>query len=226
MITITGVTKEHRRGSSLVAALRGVSCEIPGEAISFLVGPSGSGKSTLLQLIGALDQPTSGEITVSGRKLSGFSSGERDRYRRYEVGFVFQNFNLLSNLTALENVLVPFLPTGEAPAKRHEALQLLERVGLKERVEHRPTELSGGEQQRVALVRALLKRPLLVLADEPTGELDSQSGAEIFRYLRELRDEQHSTVLIVTHDRSYITPADHVFTIRDGQLVESRLASQ
>lgn len=218
MISIRDVTKEHRRGASTVAALRGVTCEIPGQAVTFLVGPSGSGKSTLLQLIGALDRPSSGEITVSGRAFSKFSDRERDRYRRYEVGFVFQNFNLLSNLTALENVLVPYLPTGEAKSKQAEAIRLLERVGLKSRLDHRPTELSGGEQQRVALVRALLKKPLLVLADEPTGELDSQSGAEIFRYLRELRDEQQSTVLVVTHDRSYITPEDHVLTIRDGQL--------
>jgi putative ABC transport system ATP-binding protein len=134
------------------------------------------------------------------------------------VGFVFQNFNLLSNLSALENVLVPYFPQGISAARRADALRLLDRVGLGDRLDHRPSQLSGGEQQRVAIARALLKRPKLVLADEPTGELDSQSGSEIYRYLRELRDEHGSTVVVVTHDRTHIQPADHVLTLRDGKL--------
>ena len=221
MIEIRDITKTHRRGETEVAALRGVSCTIPAGAFTFIVGPSGSGKSTLLYLIGSLDQPTSGEIIVDGRSLSEFTRSERDAYRRDKIGFVFQNFNLLSNLNVVENVLVPYMPTGQAKAREAGAIELLQRVGLGNRLDHRPNQLSGGEQQRVALARALLKRPLLVLADEPTGELDSQSGAEVFRYLRELRDEHNSTVVIVTHDRSYIRPEDHVISLRDGQVVSA-----
>jgi putative ABC transport system ATP-binding protein len=143
---------------------------------------------------------------------------ERDKYRRDQVGFVFQNFNLLANLTALENVLVPFFPQGVPAAQRVEAVELLQRVGLGDRLDHRPSQLSGGEQQRVAIARALLKRPKLVLADEPTGELDSESGSEIYRHLRRLRDDCGSTVVVVTHDRTHIQPADHVLSLRDGRL--------
>ncbi|MGE5193333.1 MAG: ABC transporter ATP-binding protein [Deltaproteobacteria bacterium] len=218
MIDIENVTKTYRRGPAEVRALRELSCRIVRGAMTFVVGPSGSGKSSLLYLLGALDQPTSGEIVCEGRRLSQLTRRERDTYRREQVGFVFQNFNLLANLTAVENVLVPFFPQGVPPAQRSEAMDLLERVGLRDRVDHRPSQLSGGEQQRVAIARALLKRPRLVLADEPTGELDSESGAEIYRYLRELRDDHGSTVVIVTHDRSHIQAADHVLTLRDGKL--------
>lgn len=218
MIEIENVTKTHHRGAAEVRALRGLSCRIAAQAMTFIVGPSGSGKSTLLYLIGALDQPTSGEIISGGRRLSELTRRERDAYRRDLVGFVFQNFNLLANLTAVENVLVPYLPQGLAAGRRQEAEQLLQRVGLGDRLDHRPSQLSGGEQQRVAIARALLKRPKLVLADEPTGELDSESGAEIYRYLRELRDEHGSTVVIVTHDRTHLQPSDQVLTLRDGKL--------
>jgi len=218
MITVDNVTKSYRRGTADVRALRGLSCRVEQGTFTFVVGPSGSGKSTLLYLLGALDQPSSGEITFRGRPLSRLSPRERDRFRRDQVGFVFQNFNLLANLNSVENVLVPFLPQGVSDAKRTEAAALLGRVGLADRLDHRPSQLSGGEQQRVAIARALLKRPALVLADEPTGELDSESGAEIYRYLRELRDEQGSTVVIVTHDRTHIRPGDAVLTIRDGRL--------
>jgi putative ABC transport system ATP-binding protein len=186
-----------------------------------VLGPSGSGKSTLLQLLGALDEPTSGEITIGGSKLSGMSSRERDRFRREQVGFVFQSFNLLSNLTAIENVIVPFLPTGVSAALRTRGIELLRQVGLGERCDHRPNQLSGGEQQRVAIARALLKRPKLVLADEPTGELDSETGAEVYRLLRHLRDEQQTTVIVVTHDASFIRPEDRILRLRDGRLLES-----
>ncbi|HLJ09768.1 MAG TPA: ABC transporter ATP-binding protein [Planctomycetaceae bacterium] len=218
MIEIENVTKTYRRGAADVRALRGLSCRIPPGNVTFVVGPSGSGKSSLLYLLGALDQPTSGEIIVNGRRLSQLSRRQRDIYRREQVGFVFQNFNLLNNLNAVENVLVPFLPQGISAARRSEAVDLLQKVGLGDRLDHIPNQLSGGEQQRVAIARALLKRPALVLADEPTGELDSESGAEIYRRLRDLRDQHASTVVVVTHDRTHIQAADNVLTLRDGRL--------
>jgi len=218
MIEVTNLTKSFRRGETEIPVLRGLSCRIPAGAFAFIVGPSGSGKSTLLYLLGALDEPTSGEVRVGGRRIADLEPAARDEFRRRDVGFVFQSFNLLSNLNAVDNVLVPFLPTSEAASRRPAAIQLLEQFGLKSRLDHRPAQLSGGEQQRVAIARALLKQPSLVLADEPTGELDSESGAEIYRLLRRLQAEQKSTVVAVTHDRSYIQPGDLVFEIRDGRI--------
>lgn len=218
MIEIQNVTKTYHRGATEVRALRGLSCTIPAGVMSFIVGPSGSGKSSLLYLLGALDQPTSGEVNCLGQSISQMTRHQRDLYRRDQVGFVFQNFNLLANLNAVENVLVPYMPQGVSAARQAQAVELLRRVGLGARLDHRPSQLSGGEQQRVAIARALLKHPQLVLADEPTGELDSESGAEVYRYLRELRDEHGSTVVIVTHDRTHIQSGDHVLTLRDGRL--------
>jgi putative ABC transport system ATP-binding protein len=208
-----------------VRALRGVTCEIAGGSLTFLLGPSGSGKSTLLYLIGALDEPTSGEICVAGRSLARLTSAERVVYRRDEVGFIFQNFNLLGNLTAVENVLVPYMPVGVSADLRRRAIALLEQVGLGDRLSHRPNQLSGGEQQRVAIARALLKRPKIVLADEPTGELDSQTGAEVFGHLRRLHQEEQTTVLVVTHDSRYITPEDNVLRMQDGRIANGEVSA-
>ena len=220
MIQLQDVTKVYRRGPHDVAALRGVSFELPTASFAFVLGPSGSGKSTLLQLLGALDEPTSGEITIAGTQLRGMTARQRDTFRREQVGFVFQSFNLLGNLTAVDNVLVPFLPKGVPAELQTRAVTLLQQVGLGERLDHRPNQLSGGEQQRVAIARALLKRPKLVLADEPTGELDSQTGAEVFRLLRNLRDQFQATVMVVTHDPTFIQPDDHILRLRDGRLAE------
>ena len=220
MIQLQDVTKTYRRGPHEVPALRGLSLELPAASFVFVLGPSGSGKSTLLQLLGALDEPTSGEITIAGTRLRGMSASQRNTFRREHVGFVFQSFNLLSNLTAVDNVLVPFLPQGISAELRSRATKLLQEVGLGERLDHRPAQLSGGEQQRVAIARALLKRPKLVLADEPTGELDSQTGAEVFRLLRDLRAQQQATVIVVTHDPTFIHPDDRILRLRDGRLAE------
>jgi putative ABC transport system ATP-binding protein len=219
MIDVQQVSKVHRRGLLNVPALRNISCQIPTGAFTFILGPSGSGKSTLLYLLGALDEPTTGSITVHGKSLQSMSPKQRDQFRREEAGFIFQNFNLLSNLTALENVLVPFLPRGVSAERRKEAANLLERLGLGNRAEHRPNQLSGGEQQRVAIARALLKRPKLVLADEPTGELDTANSQAILSDLRGLCREQNSTVVVVTHEQEYVQPDDHVIRIRDGLVV-------
>ena len=219
MISVRNVTKIHHRGRVDVPALRGVSCEIAAGSWTFILGPSGSGKTTLMHLIGALDAPTSGEIEVAGRHLGKMSPAERDLFRRHDVGFIFQNFNLLSNLTAVENVLVPFYPEGIQASHRQSALELLTRLGLQERIDHRPSELSGGEQQRVAIARALLKRPKLILADEPTGELDTANTAAILSDLRNLSREQGTTVIIVTHEHELVQPHDQVLTLRDGRIV-------
>lgn len=217
-IQLNEVAKSHARGETAVWALRGVSGEIADGSFTFIVGPSGSGKSTLLYLLGALEEPTSGDVSVGGRTLSSFTRAERDRYRRSDVGFVFQNFNLLSNLTAVDNVLVPFLPQGITADRRRRAEELLRGVGMGDRLTHRPNQLSGGEQQRVAIARALLKEPKIILADEPTGELDSETGAEVFGYLRRLHEEHRTTVVVVTHDHRYLKETDVVWRLRDGRL--------
>jgi putative ABC transport system ATP-binding protein len=219
MIEVVDVHKSYRSGNRWVEALRGVSCRIERGRFAFIVGPSGSGKSTLLYLIGAIDRPTSGDIIVDGQDLVSMSEGAQNLYRRDQVGFIFQSFNLIGNLTALANVLVPFLPKGVTPNLRQRGIDLLSQVGLGDRLEHRPYQLSGGEQQRVAIARALVKQPILVLADEPTGELDSKTGDEIYSILRSIQETSGTTLVVVTHDRRFIRPADLVLEIQDGQLV-------
>jgi putative ABC transport system ATP-binding protein len=221
MIEVRNVKKSFQSGPRMVQALRGVSCHIERGRFAFIVGPSGSGKSTLLYLLGAIDRPTSGEIVVDGKNLASMSEAAQNDYRRDQVGFIFQSFNLISNLTALENVLVPFMPRGVTAGERRRATELLAQVGLEDRIDHRPFQLSGGEQQRVAIARALVKKPLLILADEPTGELDSQTGDEIYTILRSLQESSQTTLVIVTHDRRFISPDDVVLEIRDGQLANA-----
>lgn len=218
MIDVVDVRKSYRSGDRTVDALRGVRCHVPKGRFAFIVGPSGSGKSTLLYLLGALDRPTSGSILVEGQDLTTMSEAEQNAYRRDRVGFIFQSFNLISNLTAVENVLVPFLPRGMTPELRQRAEDLLRDVGLGDRLDHRPFQMSGGEQQRVAIARALIKDPILVLGDEPTGELDSKTGDEIYRILRRLQVQRETTLVVVTHDRRFITPDDLVLEIQDGIL--------
>src|SRR4051794_28673585 len=218
MIDVVDVRKSYRSGDRTVDALRGISCRVPRGRFAFIVGPSGSGKSTLLYLLGALDRPSAGSILVEGQDLTTMSEAEQNAYRRDRVGFIFQSFNLISNLSAVENVLVPFLPRGIAPEMRQRAEALLTEVGLGDRLDHRPYQLSGGEQQRVAIARAVVKDPILVLGDEPTGELDSKAGDEIYRILRRLQSQMKTTLVVVTHDRRFITPDDVVLEIQDGRL--------
>ena len=218
MIEVRNVHKNYRSGTRWVEALRGINCQVDRGRFAFIVGPSGSGKSTLLYMLGTVDSPTSGEILVDGVDLNRMTEAEKNTYRRDKIGFIFQAFNLISNLTALENVLIPFLPRGVTPEQRERAIELLTEVGLGDRIDHRPYQLSGGEQQRVAIARALVKNPLLVLADEPTGELDSKTGDEIYRILRRLQESIQATLVVVTHDRRFITPDDLVLEIQDGQL--------
>ena len=219
MIEVRDVHKSFHSGAGKVEALRGITCSVPKGRFAFIVGPSGSGKSTLLYLMGALDRPTSGSIAVEGQDLTAMGETEQNAYRRDKIGFIFQAFNLIGNLTSVENVLVPFLPRGVTADQRERAAKLLNDVGLGHRLGHRPRQLSGGEQQRVAIARALVKDPVLVLADEPTGELDSRSGDEIYKILRALQFQRQSTLVVVTHDRRFIRPGDLVLEIEDGHLM-------
>ena len=221
MIEVSDVHKSFKSGDRWVEVLRGVSCKIPRGRFAFIVGPSGSGKSTLLYLMGALDLPTRGKITVEGNDITRMTEAEQNTYRRDRVGFIFQSFNLIKNLTAVQNVVVPFLPTGVTAEHKRKAADLLTSVGLGDRLDHRPYQLSGGEQQRIAIARALVKDPVVLLADEPTGELDRKTGDEIYKILRRLQAERQTTLVIVTHDRRFIRPEDLVLEIEDGLLKSS-----
>lgn len=220
MIEVENVTKSYARGGRAIPVLRGVSGSIPTASFSVILGPSGSGKSTLLYLLGALDSPDTGVIRLGGQDVNAMPEPDRDRLRREQIGFIFQSFNLLSNLPAVDNVLVPRIPDGITAEDRNQANELLERLGLGDRLDHTPSHLSGGEQQRVAIARALMKKPQYVFADEPTGELDSERGAEVIGLLRSLQTDLGATVVVVTHDRRYLHDDDHVLEMRDGVLLE------
>jgi putative ABC transport system ATP-binding protein len=221
IISATSLTKVYGRGATEVRALDGVDFVVePGEFVA-IMGPSGSGKSTLLHVVGALEAATSGSVALEGERYDGLEDDELTRLRRERMGFVFQFFNLLPSLSALENVMLPALIARRATDEmRARAEELLGRVGLAGRAAHTPSELSGGEQQRVSIARALLLSPHLVLADEPTGNLDSRAGAEILRLLRELNRDEGVTVVMVTHDPSAAAIADRIVFLRDGRVCE------
>jgi putative ABC transport system ATP-binding protein len=213
------VTRTFKVGDAQVEALRGVTLEVEPGAFVALVGPSGSGKSTFLNLVGGLDRPTGGELWVDGVELGASKEKVLTEHRRRRVGFVFQSFNLLPRLTAQENVALPLMFVGVPDRERMaRAKELLTRVGLADRMGHRPTQLSGGEQQRVAIARALAGRPAIILADEPTGNLDSATGCEIMSLLRELNEAQRVTMLLVTHDPEAAAFAGRVVRMRDGRI--------
>jgi putative ABC transport system ATP-binding protein len=219
MIEVSEVHKSFRSGEDVVEALRGVSFGVNTGSCTFIVGPSGSGKSTLLYLLGAMDNPTSGTITIDGDVITAMDRTRQDAFRREKVGFVFQQFNLIHNLTATGNVLLPYIPLGVTPELHSKAEDLLRQVGLGDRLGHRPNRLSGGQQQRVAIARALIKDPVVLLADEPTGNLDHKGGDEIFALLREQQARRGCTLVVVTHDRRFINPNDLVLEIQDGKIV-------
>jgi putative ABC transport system ATP-binding protein len=219
VVRATGLTRRYKMGDAFVDALRGVDLTIQRGEFVALVGPSGSGKSTVLNLIGGLDRPTSGQVWIDGVELSVTDERALTRHRRQHVGFVFQTFNLLPRLTAEENVALPLMFSGMPHQERLDrARAVLGRVGLTHRLTHRPSQLSGGEQQRVAIARALVGQPALLLADEPTGNLDTTTGAEIMALLQELNQEGDLTLLVVTHDPEVAAFADRVVTLRDGRV--------
>lgn len=207
-------------GRETVKALDGVSIKLQRGEFLGISGPSGSGKSTLMYLLGGLDHPTGGHIWVEGQDLTSLDEDGLAAYRQEKVGFMYQMFNLIPSMTALENVEFPMLFSNIKPRQRRErACQLLEKVGLADRMSHRPTELSGGQQQRVAVARALVYNPMIVLADEPTGNLDSHSGSEVIALLKQLNQEGR-TVVIVSHDYSIISETSRSIHLRDGAIVE------
>jgi len=218
LVEMSGVCKEYRMGHVKVPALRELSLNIEQGEYLAVVGPSGSGKSTLLNLIGCLDLPTAGSYRLRGKDVRTLNDGQLSRLRGMGIGFVFQDYSLLRRFSALRNVELPhYYAAGRGNRKR--ALELLDKVGLAARVSHRPTELSGGEQQRVAIARALMNDPFMLLADEPTGNLDTKSGQELIAILERLNTEQGLTLVIVTHDPTISSRARRIIRLRDGMLV-------
>ena len=221
MIELKDVTKTYRMGNVEVGALRGVSVAIqPGEMVA-IMGASGSGKSTLMNILGCLDVPTSGEYLLEGENVGRLADNRLAEIRNRKIGFVFQTYNLLPRLTALANVELPLL-YGNGRNRRSRALQALNRVGLGDRTRHRPTELSGGQQQRVGIARALVKNPSILLADEPTGNLDSHSSEEVVAILRELNRQEGLTVIIVTHEPDIAAATRRVISMRDGRIISDQ----
>ena len=218
-IELEKVTRIYEGGASEVRALRGIDLALDAGSATAIVGPSGSGKSTLLHICGALDSPTSGIVRVLGVDLTRADDATLTRFRRDHLGFIFQFFHLLPTLSALENVMVPArLARVGAADSRSRAERLLHRVGLSSRITHRPAELSGGERQRVAIARSLVLEPEIVLADEPTGNLDHETGSSVLELLLELAHEQGRTVLIVSHDLEVAAKCDRIVTLRDGRI--------
>jgi putative ABC transport system ATP-binding protein len=223
-VSATDVTRRYGRDDSAVDALAGVSIDVPVGQFTAVMGPSGSGKSTLMHILAGLDQPTEGTVRIAGLEISSMSDGELARLRRRHIGFVFQLFNLLPMLTAEENIMLPLSIAGEKP-DRAWVEELLERVGIADRRTHRPSELSGGQQQRVSIARALLPRPTVLFADEPTGNLDSNTSRDVLELLRNSVDELGQTIVMVTHDPQAAAQADRILFLADGHIVNELATS-
>ena len=224
-IETMGLTKTYVMGNNKVHALRGVDMQVKAGEFLALMGTSGSGKSTLMHLLGCLDTPTSGQYLLAGQDVGALSANERAEVRNGRIGFIFQTFNLLPRLSALENVMLPLLYRGNVPEAKALAVAALTRVGLANRASHRPTELSGGQQQRVAIARALIGEPALILADEPTGNLDSRTGAEIMTLITSLWREGR-TILMVTHDAEVAAQAQRTIYMHDGRTLTAQEVGQ
>src|SRR3954469_13472352 len=219
VVTATDLSRRYGEGEAAVDALRGVSLAVGAGELVAVMGPSGSGKSTLMHILAALDKPSAGNVAIAGQDVGSLSDTDVTLLRRKHIGFVFQFFNLLPMLTAEENVVLPLSIAGEKP-DREFLENLLKRVGLDDRRTHRPSELSGGQQQRVTIARALVSRPTVVFADEPTGNLDSQTGGEILELLRRAVDAYGQTTVMVTHDATAAAIADRILLLADGEIVE------
>ncbi|MBM4123806.1 MAG: ABC transporter ATP-binding protein [Nitrospira sp.] len=217
MISVNHLVMRLAAGGHAVTILDNLSLEIPKKQMVAIVGPSGSGKSTLLGLIAGLDKPTSGSILLDGVEITALAESDMARYRRRKIGYIFQSFHLIPTLTALENVAVPLELNGD-PQARTRALELLAAVGLQDRQSHYPVQLSGGEQQRVAVARAFSCRPPILLADEPTGNLDSATGRQVIDLLLSLNRDQGSTLVLVTHDQALASYTDRIVTLKDGRI--------
>ena len=224
MLEVKNVKRIFRSGDINVAAVDDVSFKVPEGQFASIVGRSGSGKSTLLSMLGALDKPTSGSIVIDDHDIAGLGDHALIKYRCEKIGFVFQSYNLVPNLTATENVMLPMEFAGLAPRERKERAQkLLEQVGLSaDEMSRKPGRLSGGQQQRVAIARALANKPKLILADEPTGNLDSQTGKMIFKLLHELAKSENTTIIVVTHDLAIAGKTDRTFQLKDGKIKEKK----
>ncbi len=218
IIRFDSVTKDYQMGTVTVQAVRGLDLEVPRGELAVILGPSGCGKTTTLNLAGGLDRPTSGKVLVDGQDIARLGERELTRYRRSKVGFVFQFFNLIPTLSAAENVELALALVDGRRDSRRRALELLELVGLPERAGHFPSQLSGGEQQRVAIARALANRPAVLLCDEPTGNLDVETGRQVLGVIRELNREEGATVLLVTHNSAIAAMGDRIVRLRSGRL--------
>ncbi|MFN4218272.1 MAG: ABC transporter ATP-binding protein [Candidatus Bipolaricaulia bacterium] len=222
MLKTLNLTKDYQVGQEIVHALRGVTLEVPQGDFLVINGPSGSGKTTLLNLIGCIDRPTSGEVFIEGQAVSKLSEGRLAEVRREKIGLIFQTFNLIPVLSAYENVEYPLLLVGTSRAERHRRVSaLLEEVGLASMAKRRPDELSGGQRQRVAIARALVTNPKIVLADEPTANLDSDTGAQVMQIMRRLNEEHKVAFVVVTHDPVVTQYAKRILRMRDGQLFDA-----
>jgi putative ABC transport system ATP-binding protein len=224
VITLEGITKIYRTGEVEVAALKGISLHIPEGEFVAIMGPSGSGKSTLMNLIGCLDQPSSGRYILDGYDVSALTDDQLAWIRNRKIGFVFQSYNLIPRASAMHNVEMPLIYAGDNVQRRERAMAALESVGLLERAGHLPSELSGGQQQRVAVARALVTDPAILLADEPTGNLDSESSIEIMKLLRDL-NQQGRTIVLITHEPDIAAFAQRVVSVRDGVIVSDERPS-